>query len=284
MFDTVLVPTDHSPYAHAVVHCVQSIPGIRKAILLHVVTTDNVDTREQSSIFDTARKQLEEEAGMIQNGKTIVSSRVESALQADVADTILRIAESERVSLIIIGARGKGIIRSILLGSVSSAVLRRAQTNVLIMRHHVLETLEGLRYEKFCPLVFSKILIPTDFSGPSISSFSFLREFEGIGGIILAHIVSHGETPEIIEAYVEDAEQKLARLREDFVQQGFTVKTLVRVGNPTHEIDRIAEAEDVSLIFMSARGKGRIQQFFLGSTAFSIVEMTKRPVFVVKTP
>ena len=279
MFEKVLVPTDLSPYVDAVIRCIQSIPGIRDVILLLVIPP----APGEASI-ESARSDLAEEEAALHTGEFSVTARVEPA--GDVAGTILRIAESEQVSLIVIGAKGRGFLERILLGSVSSAVLRGARTNVLIMRHKVLDTLEGPRFVKFCPQLFSRILVPIDFSEPSIAALSLLPLFPRIGEVILVHVVSHGEapaeTPEIFQAYAEDAEVNLAKLRDDLVQRGWSVQIRVRVGLPTHEIDRIAEAEDASLILMSSRGRGRAEEFLLGSTAASIVETTKRPVLVVK--
>jgi nucleotide-binding universal stress UspA family protein len=47
---------------------------------------------------------------------------------------IVRIAEEEAASLIVIGSRGWGGFRSLLLGSVSDAVLHRASCPVLVVR------------------------------------------------------------------------------------------------------------------------------------------------------
>jgi nucleotide-binding universal stress UspA family protein len=211
-----------------------------------------------------------------------VSSIVLTTGAEAVADSVVRVAEEEQVDLILIGARGKGIIRSILIGSVSSAVLHRAKTNVLIMRHRILETLQGITYEKFCPRIYAKVLIPTDFSDSSRRFLAHLDNLPGLGRVILAHIVTHGEEPEIVHAFVEDAELALTGLKNDLSPHKFGITTAIRIGNPAHEIDRLAEEEDVSLILVTSSGKGRLQEFFLGSTAFAITELAKRPVLVVK--
>ncbi|MDI6875439.1 MAG: universal stress protein [Methanomicrobiales archaeon] len=282
MFEKVLLPTDFSPYARAVVRCVRSIPGIREVILLHAISPDG----KEGLSPDAARLKLAEEEKMLQAGEVSVTARVEPA--GDAAGTILRIAESERVSLIVIGARGKGILERALLGSVSSAVLRGARTNVLIMRHRVLDTLEGPRYEQFCPMIFSRILVPIDLAESSSAPLDLLPRLPSLGEIILAHVVSPGDAPavapEVLQARTEDAEAALGRLRDDLARRGFSVRVRVRAGLPTHEIDRVAEAEDVSLILMGSRGRGRANAALLGSTAFNIVNTVRRPVLVVRLP
>ncbi len=281
MFEKVLLPTDFSPYARAVVRCVPSIPGIREAILLHVAPPG----REKGSSVESVRTQLAEEERVLQTGRFSVTARIETT--GDAAAAILRIAESEEVSLIVIGARGKGILERILLGSVSSAVLRGARTNVLVMRHRVLDTLEGPRYEQFCPRIFSRILVPIDRTEAASAPLDLLPRLPGPGEVILAHVVSPGDAPavapEVLQARTEDAEAELGRLREDLVRRGLSVQVRVRAGLPTREIDRIAESEDVSLILMGSLGRGRADAVLLGSTAFNIVNTARRPVLVVKT-
>ncbi|MDD1677462.1 MAG: universal stress protein, partial [Methanomicrobiales archaeon] len=181
MFAKVLVPTDFSSYADAVLHCIQGIPGIREVVLLHVAPWSS-DVSARKATTENLRGQLSRYEEELRKGGLEVSSLVLTTPAAgSISETILRVAREENVSLILIGARGKGIIRGILLGSVSSEIVRRAPADVLIMRHKVLETLEGVRYEKFCPRIYAKILIPTDFSDASRRSLALLDDLPGVG-------------------------------------------------------------------------------------------------------
>lgn len=59
------------------------------------------------------------------------SARIE---EGDVAEAIIRVCEEEKCGLIIMGARGQGGIKSLLLGSVSHKVLQLSNVPVLISR------------------------------------------------------------------------------------------------------------------------------------------------------
>lgn len=65
--------------------------------------------------------------GVLPPGKT-----TETVTAGDPATEILRIAAEHAVDLIVLGARGLGVVQRLLLGSVSEAVLRDAQCAVLI--------------------------------------------------------------------------------------------------------------------------------------------------------
>ena len=113
----------------------------------------------------------------------------------------------------IMGARGKSLIRSAFLGSVTRNVLRFGDKHLLIIRYKMPEGLgpvgakgtwvsgkipeepkEPLILEKFCAMPFAKVLVPTDFSQPSETAISFIKSIPRVGEIVLLHVVSKGET------------------------------------------------------------------------------------------
>ena len=55
-------------------------------------------------------------------------------IEGEPADTILGLARSRDVDLVVVGSRGLGSIRGALLGSVSSAVVHHADRSVLVVK------------------------------------------------------------------------------------------------------------------------------------------------------
>lgn len=66
------------------------------------------------------------------NSKELKTEIVEGAKSA--ATTIMEYAESENVDLIIIGSRGRTNFKKLLLGSVSSSIIKNAHCAVLVIR------------------------------------------------------------------------------------------------------------------------------------------------------
>lgn len=284
MFEKVLFPTDFSGYAQKTLECIGEIPGVNEVILLHVVDATHPSKHgwTHGPHVENAKLLMEEKKEYLENLGLRVKTKVDVITEGDVAREILVTADKEKVSLIAIGARGRGLIEGLLLGSVSANVLRHAKTNVLIMRYKLAEGLEGKKFEKFCPLILSKVLYPTDFSESSLEVLSFVKSLKGIGELVLMHVVSKGETHEEIEAHVEEAKKKLEDIRKDIGKAGIKVKTHVHVGSPIEEIISMAEEEDASLVAMSSHGKSLFRELLLGSTTCAVARRAKRPVLVMR--
>lgn len=58
------------------------------------------------------------------------------AVEGDPVDTILELARARDVDLIVVGSRGLGAVRGLVLGSVSNAILHQADRPVLVAKGH----------------------------------------------------------------------------------------------------------------------------------------------------
>jgi nucleotide-binding universal stress UspA family protein len=284
MFEKVLFPTDFSEYAQKTLECIGEIPGIKELMLLHIVDATHPSKRgwTHGPHIENAKILMEEKKEYLESLGLKVKVKVDVITEGEVYRTILENANKENVSLIVMGARGKSPIKDLLLGSTSTNVVRHAKTNLLIMRYKLVEDLDGIKHEKFCPMIFSKVLLPTDFSEPAGKTTSFMKEIKDIQEIVLMNVVSKGETTEEIEENVNGAKNKLGGIKGELVKAGFAVKDHVRVGNLPEEIISTAEDEDVSLIAMSPHGKGWFRELLVGSTTCAVVRRARRPVLVVR--
>jgi len=64
----------------------------------------------------------------------------------------------------------------------------------------------------------------------------------------------------------------------------FVSKILTPVGHPVEEILKAADEEGCDAIVLGTHGKGFLRQTFLGSVAGSVLQRTRKPVFVVPLP
>ena len=287
MFEKILFPTDFSEYARKTLDCVAGFPGVREVIIFHVIEAARSPRgggEIGEAFFGNGEGLLKEERRYLESLSQDFRVTTAVTTSSDTAGAIIRTAEESGVSLIVLGARGKSLVGGVLLGSVSTAVLHRSKTSVLIMRHKIIEELGERTLEKFCPMILYRVLCPVDFSAYSDSAVDLLVRTKGMGDIILMHVVSRGESDDEIRESVEMARARIEEIRDSLSAKGFKARTLVSTGNPASEIARIADQEDVSVIWMSSHGKGWFRELLVGSTAQMVATTAMRPVIIIRKP
>lgn len=290
MFKKVLVALDFSRYTQKILDHISEIPGIQEVVLVHVVDT----TRPAKLDWTHGHPHIENPQVLLEEKKRFLEQRgmrvtinvdviVNAITQSPVSNAILEIAKTENVSLIVIGARGINPIQELLLGSVSSSVIRYATTNVLIMHFPPAsdesQDSPAFTYQK----LFSKVLVPTDFSRSASDALAIVKTIPGIKETVLLHVVSRAESEKDIEVYLKTAEKRLEDMKKELSDTGADIKLHVGAGDPTEMILSVADEENVSLIAMSAFGLDWISEFVLGSTTFTVVRRTKKPVLIIRT-
>lgn len=284
MFEKVLLPTDFSPDSQKVLAYVQDLPGTREVLLFHVIDATRPSRQGEEhdrqvanarALMEKAREELERNGVKARVALETITNPI---MQGDVSLTILEKAEEEKVSLIMLGARGKNTIQNILLGSVSANLIRRAKIPVLLMRFPPeLCATDTHRH------LFSRVLVPVDFSSPSASTVSRIKGIPGIGQVLLLHVVDKGESETEIKDAVSNAQEKLGAIAADLAAAGIAAESRVHIGYAPDEINATAGQEDVTLILMSPVGEGwtrELRALFLGSTTNAVMRRAHRPVLI----
>jgi len=286
IFGKVLVPTDFSRPGRHTLGCVAGMQGLREMVLYYAV--DATSSLHRTGIYDlkveNARALLGEKQQQLGGHGFRVEARVKAVTHGDIATSILETAEEEQVSLVIMGSRGRTLVKGLLLGSVSAEVVRSGKVPLLILSHEFAEGLRGEDCGRRCGEILSRVLCATDFSPASNHCTTFLAEARGIDDLILIHVAAKGRTQEETEGRVKDATAKLGKLAEEFRAVGHRVSTRVHVGDPVDEIMRVARMEDATLITMGTVGKNWLTEILMGSTTLGVVRHANRPVLVLRVP
>lgn len=283
MFEKILFPTDFSTHAQAELNCLTSFPDVHEIILLNIVKKypvpmaevmiEEVVTRAMKGYLDDAKQYLK----ILKPDITVTLEIVKSA---DIAGAILNTAVKCEVDLIVISGYVRSFKAGILLGRVPATVLCRiSRTNVLVMPNCLIDALAGETYTKFYYNIFSRILCPTDFSDMSLKAIACAGKAKGVREIILLHVL-----PEKVDAQTrKEVKARLATIQDSLADRGTKVKTLIVDGEPAREISRVADAEDVSVIWMSPSGKGCLVEFLSGSLVHDVIMNGKRPALILRS-
>lgn len=280
MFEKVLFATDFSECASTAFDCMESIRGLREAVLVHVLDPVKVQRHSLSIEKEKAITRLFELGERLERVGVAFKPLVLFGIPSR---RIVAAAEKENVKVIVVGARGKSILREMFLGSTSADIVRLARKTVLIIRGMVKE-LDKTRCELLSRDLFKRLLFPTDFSNQSKSVFERIKQFAEIGTeeVVLVHVVDAGETAEDIARLRENAQTELEAMSKELEPLGLKSRIHVHVGVPSKEIIRAAAEDDVGVIAIASSGKGMIKMLLLGSTSEAVARRADRPVLVIR--
>jgi nucleotide-binding universal stress UspA family protein len=212
-----------------------------------------------------------------------VRTIIEEIQGGEIFEAINRITAQEGVVLTLLGKRGRGIIDTLLLGSVASDVLRYGKTDLLLVNNKgAKDTLSGGQ-DLPCPDLFSHALICTDFSDPEIASLC-CDELPWIRKVTLFHAVTTGDSPEEVRSSVDAAQAGLERMQDTFARISIPVQAHVSVGSAAEEIISFSKEQDISIIILKSTGKRGFLPNLLGSTTARVARNSQKPVLVLKRP
>ncbi len=92
--------------------------------------------------------------------------------------------------------------------------------------------------------------------------------------ISILSVAHHESAKADAEAAVEQAADLLAEMDIPVIEK------IIKVGNPVEQI--IETGPDYSLVVVADSGKGAIERFFIGSTAFKVMELAYNSVMIVR--
>ena len=80
-----------------------------------------------------------------------------------------------------------------------------------------------------------------------------------------------------------EGEKYLARISQNMEDSGISTETVLEAGDPSLVICKYAEREDIDLIILSAKGRGDVERWALGSVSDKVLKHSPKPVLIVKS-
>ena len=285
----VLVATDGSAPAKAAVATAVRFPWPART-RAQGVTARHVPADDRRSILLAA---LDRSANLIAAGARRALSRRWPEADVTIVDTapvagVLHEAKRCDADVIVLGWRGHGAVRRLLMGSVSRGVVRGAKCAVLVVRRGQ----RGVR----------RIVIGVDGSANALRAVDFVgRMHPPRGGQVtlftaVEHIgvPSHALAPRGVGTTVAAevrrinaertarAKQDLARAEATLTRAGWRVRTTVTAGAPLHDVLATVDSAGADLLVVGARGASGVRHLLLGSVAEGALNRCPVPVLMVR--
>ncbi len=133
--------------------------------------------------------------------------------------------------------------------------------------------------------MFKKVLLAMDSSSAALELFNCIPDLKkmGLQDLLIVHAVNmESLRGEEISAYKERFTKRLEDKIKAIEQENIGVKLLITAGNPSEEIVKAADAENVDLILIGSIGESIIREIFLGSTVKELIRLSRKPVLVEK--
>ncbi len=135
-----------------------------------------------------------------------------------------------------------------------------------------------------------KILFPTDFSESSDAGLKYAASLARDTGakLIIMHVeepaAAYGGAGDVFYATPEIDEATLRQRLEAVVPSDKSIQFEHRLvtGDPSTEIVRLAEEDNVDLIVMGTHGRTGLVRLLMGSVAEAVVRRAPCPVFTLK--
>jgi nucleotide-binding universal stress UspA family protein len=193
-------------------------------------------------------------------------------------DVILSMAEQERIDLIVMGARGIGALRELMLGSVSHRVVTHAPCSVLVVAaplgavRHIVLAIDGAEETQAAVRVLQR------------------RPFKEMGGVTVLTVIPYAHPAWPARAIIPEPWQKevladARRFAEEVASSltgmGYHATGTAIEGPPASSILETVVSRDADLIIMGSRHRG-LGRAMMGSVSHAVLHRAPCPVLIVR--
>lgn len=200
------------------------------------------------------------------------------------AQAILRAAEGYEADLIVMGSHGRGWLPHVLLGSVTQRVVRASTRPVLVVGRAPEHRPRGERY--------SRVLVPVDFSEPSLHAFEQAAVVARQHGseLVAIYVVEppreplfyvSSPAPPLDPLEHTDRARRALQARLDSVA-GVTTSARIASGRPEDAITSVATEVGADLLVIASSGRRGFDKLVLGSVTERVLRRCPCPALVVR--
>jgi nucleotide-binding universal stress UspA family protein len=286
----VMLATDGSTHAIAATEWLKNSPLPASAELMVTAVAERRTAMLEISAAESERAATDRAWRVAEDARERLHGRWPTAavrvVHGDPREQIPAVAEQWSADLVVIGARGLGAVKRLVLGSVSTAVVHAVHCAVLVVKDSHAGPIDTI------------ILVAVDGSPDSLAAARFVGELDAVPRVRLLAVVEPPYVPrsapgvvapslraaasELVAERRAEQEHVLSQVATDLRRTAGSVTTAVVIGRPGEEIVKAANEPEVGLAVVGARGFGAIKRALLGSISEHVLHEAGCPVLIVK--
>ena len=283
----IVAAVDWSDETFSAVQAVTQLYAAEELILIHAVDVRPFESpvrglaiarqayeEYRQALVNAGNQLLEQTSALVQTSVGSIRRLCEIGAPTDVILDTIRAASAD---LVVLGARGRGRLTELVLGSVSHHVLLHAPCSTLVIKR----PLNSLK----------RVLLAVESSDDAeqVQRWLHSRPFKKPVELTVMNVVPNpyfGDPGTTIAyaSWTKEAEESATRLvnhvKDELSGPSYSVTTEVVMGFPTEAIARAAERFD--LLLVGSHGRKGVERFLLGSVSHSLVHRVACPILVVR--
>jgi nucleotide-binding universal stress UspA family protein len=219
----------------------------------------------------------------VQNIESIGGTVAQAHLRGGrTSNEVIELSEELGVGLLVVGSRGMGTVRRILIGSHSEEIVHHAHVPVLVVRRG---------HSAWPP---SRVVIGEDFSDHAKKAGELAANIAGLYGSQVTLLYAHPDLPEVPPGEARDAavqelggirgrDEERLESRADQLKEMAGTRPEVRVSDdyPASVILQATQETPPPLVAVGSRGLAGLTRTRLGSVSTKVVTAALGPVLVV---
>jgi nucleotide-binding universal stress UspA family protein len=292
-FKKILFPTKFRELAFNSLESILELKkaGLKEIVLTYIIPRDEVAFVPYGGYMKDEEERLREQARIrFENWQEAISAEgIESKIRIEVGNPVpklLRIAEEEKVDLIIAGRKKRTVLGKVYVGSHTLELIRRSTVPVLVSKYMVRFEWEGDLITRVNDRLFTAPLLATDWSEPSEKALGLVSSFKELADkVMVTHIIgvkiSKGLDKSELNRIEKESKERLEEYCDRLKKDGINAESHLFSGRSAHEIIRVAREHKASMIVMGTTGKDRFKEFWLGSVSHRVTESSELPVLLV---
>ena len=285
MFQRVLICTDFSDGLHRLRHFVSNLAlaGMKQIVFLHAVPLSErgIIPQVDSERIEQAQTQFAEALG---ERPTDVEVKIEVQSGKPV-DIILKVAQTYRSQLIILGSQSRSLLTEKLVGSTMANLSRRTPIPLLVLRPQLIYAYTSEELILRCQHLFRSLLLP--YNGTQAADYLVL-EVKQLAQEQSGRYVQQCKLCWVLEdtgrrgiptkILPQQAEQTLSQIKADLEGVNLQVEIEVREGHSVTEVLEAAAMGDISAIAVSSGTIGKLQEWLVSSFAAELLRFSWYPI------